>query len=49
MSVLSKFSIVNLWRTADCVCLDVDSTVCRNEAIDDLANFLGLGPQVEKL
>lgn len=49
MSVLSKLSIVNIWRTADCVCFDVDSTVCRNEAIDDLANFLGLGPKVEKL
>jgi len=49
MSVLSKMSIVNVWKNADCVCFDVDSTVCRNEAIDDLANYIGVGSQVEKI
>jgi len=47
MSVLSKE--INIWKSADCVCFDVDSTVCRNEAIDDLANFIGVGDQVEKI
>ncbi|CAJ0937790.1 unnamed protein product, partial [Mesorhabditis belari] len=31
-----------VWKMADCVCFDVDSTVCRDEAIDELANFLGV-------
>lgn len=47
MSVLSKE--IHIWKSADCVCFDVDSTVCRNEAIDDLANFIGVGDQVEKM
>ncbi len=38
-----------LWRNADCVCFDVDSTVCVNEAIDDLAHFAGVGDQVKQL
>ncbi len=46
---LSENQVRNLWRTADCVCFDVDSTVCRNEAIDDLAAFVGKGEQVQKL
>lgn len=37
------------WRTVDCVCFDVDSTVCKNEAIDDLAYFAGVGDEVERL
>lgn len=40
---------INKWKNADCVCFDVDSTVCTNEAIDDLANFIGVGEQVKKL
>ncbi len=38
-----------IWRNADCVCFDVDSTVCKNEAIDDLAEFNGVGQQVQQL
>ena len=38
-----------VWTEADCVCFDVDSTVCQNEAIDELANFVGAGAQVERL
>lgn len=49
MSVLSKVAVVDAWKKTDCVCFDVDSTVCRNEAIDDLANFVGAGAQVEKM
>lgn len=38
-----------LWRSADCVCFDVDSTVCRDEAIDELARFAGKEKQVQEL
>lgn len=38
-----------VWTEADCVCFDVDSTVCQSEAIDELANFVGAGAQVERL
>ena len=39
-------TIKTLWKTADCVCFDVDSTVCTDEAIDELASFLGVGDKV---
>lgn len=38
-----------LWLTADCVCFDVDSTVCIEEAIDELAKFQNVGPLVEAI
>lgn len=41
--------VKRLWSQADCVCFDVDSTVCQGEAIDDLAEFVGAGEQVQKL
>ncbi|KAG9509625.1 Rab GTPase-activating protein 1, partial [Fragariocoptes setiger] len=37
------------WRNADAVCLDVDSTVCRDEAIDELAKFVGKFEEVSEL
>lgn len=49
MNKLSKSELVELWKNADCVCFDVDSTVCQNEAIDDLAEFVGVGAQVQEL
>lgn len=49
MRDLSQKNVIDLWKSADCVCFDVDSTVCKNEAIDDLANFLGVGAQVEQI
>lgn len=39
----------NLWLTADCVCFDVDSTVCVEEAIDELAKFQQVGALVEAI
>ncbi len=45
----TKDTVKEIWRTADCVCFDVDSTVCKNEAIDDLALFLNVGEQVKQL
>ena len=38
-----------LWSTADCVCFDVDSTVCIEEAIDELAKFQEVGALVEAI
>ncbi|XP_022658385.1 phosphoserine phosphatase-like isoform X2 [Varroa jacobsoni] len=38
-----------MWRAADCVCFDVDSTVCMDEAIDELARFAGLDKEVADL
>ena len=45
----AKQKMIHKFRQADCVCFDVDSTVCTNEAIDDLAYFCGVGAQVEKM
>jgi len=38
-----------IWKSADCVCLDVDSTVIQDEGIDMLAEFLGKGAEVAKM
>ena len=38
-----------VWKNADCVCFDVDSTVCIDEAIDELADYLGVGAPVAEL
>lgn len=38
-----------MWRAADCVCFDVDSTVCMDEAIDELARFAGRDKEVADL
>lgn len=32
-----------MWQNADAVCFDVDSTVCLDEGIDELAEFCGAG------
>lgn len=44
-----KARMIAKWKQADCVCFDVDSTVCMNEAIDDLAYFVGVGAEVERM
>ncbi|KAL4716675.1 hypothetical protein ACJJTC_004794 [Scirpophaga incertulas] len=50
ISVMSpQQSTQNLFRTADCVCFDVDSTVIMDEGIDELANFCGKGDEVKRL
>lgn len=38
-----------VWRHADAVCFDVDSTVCQDEAIDELAEFCGVGEKVAEV
>lgn len=38
--------VLELWRSVDAVCFDVDSTVCLDEGIDELAEFCGAGKAV---
>ncbi|KAL2644209.1 hypothetical protein R1flu_011796 [Riccia fluitans] len=38
--------VLELWREASAVCFDVDSTVCEDEGIDELAAFCGAGEAV---
>lgn len=38
-----------VWKTADAVCFDVDSTVIQEEGIDELAKFCKKGSQVAEL
>lgn len=40
---------VEVWKKADCVCFDFDSTVCMEEGIDVLAEFCGAGEEVSAL
>ncbi|XP_031498545.1 phosphoserine phosphatase, chloroplastic-like [Nymphaea colorata] len=41
--------VLKIVRSADAVCFDVDSTVCIDEGIDELANFCGAGEAVAEL
>ncbi|XP_015883130.3 phosphoserine phosphatase, chloroplastic [Ziziphus jujuba] len=38
--------VLELWKNANAVCFDVDSTVCLDEGIDELAEFCGAGKAV---
>ncbi|KAL0651581.1 hypothetical protein Bca4012_094272 [Brassica carinata] len=38
--------VLDLWRNVEAVCFDVDSTVCVDEGIDELAEFCGAGKAV---
>eukprot|EP00210_Caulerpa_lentillifera_P009271 g8836.t1 len=40
---------LSIWKTAQAVCFDVDSTLCQEESIDELADFLGVGTKVAQL
>lgn len=37
-----------VWKKADAVCFDVDSTVIMDEGIDELAAFCGKGKEVSQ-
>ncbi|KAK0160471.1 hypothetical protein PV328_007879 [Microctonus aethiopoides] len=41
--------VKTIWKNADAVSFDVDSTVIREEGIDELAKFCGKGDQVTEL
>lgn len=47
MATLSETK--ELLRRADAVCFDVDSTVIREEGIDELAKFCGVGDAVTEM
>ncbi|PAA79174.1 hypothetical protein BOX15_Mlig034159g3, partial [Macrostomum lignano] len=42
-------SVLQAWLGADCVCFDVDSTVCVDEGLDNLAEFCGVADKVKAL
>ena len=44
--VLMSIEVLDVWRNADAVCFDVDSTVCLDEGIDELAEHCGAGKAV---
>ena len=44
--ILSKLEVFDLWKKAEAVCFDVDSTVVTEEGIDVLANYCGSGEAV---
>ena len=46
---LTKADAQRIWREADAVCFDVDSTVITEEGIDELAKFCGVGQQVKQM
>ncbi|XP_023233938.1 phosphoserine phosphatase-like isoform X2 [Centruroides sculpturatus] len=46
IEIYEKERTKKLWREADAVCFDVDSTVCKDEAIDELAKFAGKEKEV---
>lgn len=46
---MNKDEVKKIWRHADAVCFDVDSTVVQEEGIDELAKFCGKGEQVSQL
>ncbi|KAF8389942.1 hypothetical protein HHK36_024461 [Tetracentron sinense] len=45
-NALPSKEVLDIWRNADAVCFDVDSTVCLDEGIDELAEFCGAGKAV---
>mmetsp|Transcript_18119 Transcript_18119/g.20476 ORF Transcript_18119/g.20476 Transcript_18119/m.20476 type:complete len:241 (-) Transcript_18119:510-1232(-) len=46
MSIVRKEGIIDLWKKANAVCFDVDSTVVTEEGIDVLADHCGAGEAV---
>jgi phosphoserine phosphatase len=49
VAVMPKEKVKAIWRKADAVCFDVDSTVCPTEAIDELAAYCGKKEEVERV
>ena len=46
---MNEEEVKKIWRSADAVTLDVDSTVCVDEGIDELAAFMNVGNKVAQL
>jgi len=49
MSSSACEGVKQIWRQADAVCFDVDSTIIQEEGIDELAKFCGKGDEVTAL
>ncbi|XP_051116676.1 phosphoserine phosphatase, chloroplastic [Andrographis paniculata] len=45
-NMLPSKDVLDVWSSSDAVCFDVDSTVCVDEGIDELAEFCGAGQAV---
>uniref|UniRef100_A0A7N0ZRF2 phosphoserine phosphatase n=1 Tax=Kalanchoe fedtschenkoi TaxID=63787 RepID=A0A7N0ZRF2_KALFE len=45
-NTLPTREVLDLWQSTNAVCFDVDSTVCLDEGIDELAEFCGAGQAV---
>ena len=43
-----KHAPADVWKQADTVCFDVDSTLIQDEGLDELANFCGVGKVVKE-
>ena len=41
--------VLEIWKNAEAVCFDVDSTVCLDEGLDALGEFCGAGEAVAAL
>ena len=41
--------VAEIWRKADAVCFDVDSTVIQEEGLDGLASHLGKGEEIRAM
>ncbi|XP_053563431.1 phosphoserine phosphatase [Bombina bombina] len=48
-TMTSLSELKEIFRTADAVCFDVDSTVIKEEGIDELAKFCGVGDAVAEM
>ena len=46
---MNEDEVRSIWRAADAVTFDVDSTVCVDEGIDELAAFMNVGDKVAQL
>ena len=45
----TKEEAMKIWRNADTVCFDVDSSLLKDEGLDELAEFCGVGEKVKEL
>lgn len=42
-------NLKEIWKSADAICFDVDSTVIQEEGIDELAKFCNKGEEIANL
>ena len=46
---MNEAEVKKIWRSADAVTLDVDSIVCVDEGIDEMAAFMNVRDKVAQL